>query len=84
MVLIIGMVHHMKRFLALISITIAVTACGNSSSQPDAQKDVISVAASFYPIEEIVRRVGGSYVSVVGLTPAGEGAHDVQIGRAHV
>ena len=79
MVLIIGMVHHMKRFLALISITIALTACGNSSSQPDAQKDVISVAASFYPIEEIVRRVGGTYVSVVGLTPVGEGAHDVQL-----
>ena len=79
MVLIIGMVHHMKRFLALISITIALTACGSSSSQPDAQKDVISVAASFYPIEEIVRRVGGTYVSVVGLTPAGEGAHDVQL-----
>jgi zinc transport system substrate-binding protein len=79
MVLIIGMVHHMKRFLALISITIAVTACGSSSSQPNAQKDVISVAASFYPIEEIVRRVGGSYVNVVELTPAGEGAHDVQL-----
>ena len=79
MILIIGIVHHMKRFLALISITIAMTACGSSSSQPDAQKDVISVAASFYPIEEIVRRVGGTYVSVVGLTPVGEGAHDVQL-----
>jgi zinc transport system substrate-binding protein len=79
MVLIIGMVHHMKRFLALLSISLAVTACGSSSSQPDAQKDVISVAASFYPIEEIVRRVGGTHVSVVGLTPAGEGAHDVQL-----
>ena len=79
MVLIIGMVHHMKRLLALLSISLAVTACGSSSSQPDAQKDVISVAASFYPIEEIVRRVGGTHVSVVGLTPAGEGAHDVQL-----
>ena len=79
MILIIGIVHHMKRFIALISITIAMTACGSSSSQPDAQKDVISVAASFYPIEEIVRRVGGTYVSVVGLTPVGEGAHDVQL-----
>ena len=69
----------MKRFLALISITIAVTACGNSSTQSDAQKDAISVAASFYPIEEIVSRVGGTHVSVVGLTPAGQGAHDVQL-----
>ena len=72
MILIIGMVHHMKRILALISITIAATACGTSSAQPDAQKDVISVAASFYPIEEIVRRVGGTHVSVVVLTPAGQ------------
>ena len=56
-----------------------MTACGSSSSQPDAQKDVISVAASFYPIEEIVRRVGGAHVNVVELTPAGQGAHDVQL-----
>lgn len=79
MVLIIGMVHQVKRLLALISITFAVAACGSSSTQPDAQKNAISVAASFYPIEEIIRRVGGTYVSVIGLTPAGEGAHDVQL-----
>jgi zinc transport system substrate-binding protein len=37
------------------------------------------VAASFYPIEEIVRQVGGTHVNVVELTPAGQGAHDVQL-----
>ena len=69
----------MKRFLVVASLVLALSACGNSSTQSDAQKDAISVAASFYPIEEIVRRVGGTHVSVVGLTPAGEGAHDVQL-----
>ena len=51
----------------------------STSSDPTAAPDAITVAASFYPIEEIVRRVGGTNVSVVGLTPAGEGAHDVQL-----
>lgn len=79
MVLIIDILSLVKRFLTAACLVLALSACSDSSSQPDAQKDVISVAASFYPIEEIVRRVGGTYVSVVGLTPAGEGAHDVQL-----
>jgi zinc transport system substrate-binding protein len=40
---------------------------------------MINVAASFYPIAEIVSRVGGSDVNVIALTPPGEGAHDVQL-----
>jgi zinc transport system substrate-binding protein len=34
------------------------------------------VAASFYPVEEIARRVGGDRVAVTGLVPPGGGAHD--------
>ena len=36
------------------------------------------VAVAFYPIEDIVRAVGGSAVSVVELVPPGESAHDYE------
>ena len=79
MVLIIDNLILMNRFLAVASLVLALSACGSSSSQVDAIKTQITVAASFYPIEEIVRQVGGTHVNVVELTPAGEGAHDVQL-----
>lgn len=74
------------RIIPTIKITLfalVVASCSgtssSTSSEPTTSPDAITVAASFYPIEEIVRRVGGTHVSVVGLTPAGEGAHDVQL-----
>lgn len=68
-----------NRFLPVASLVLALSACGNPSSQVDAYKTQITVAASFYPIEEIVHQVGGTHVNVVELTPAGQGAHDVQL-----
>jgi len=70
--------------IAKIALLAAViTSCSgtssSTSSEPAATTDSITVAASFYPIEEIVRRVGGTDVNVVELTPAGQGAHDVQL-----
>lgn len=79
MVLIIDNLILVNRFLAVASLVLALSACGGSSSQVDANKMQITVAASFYPIEEIVRQVGGAHVNVVELTPAGQGAHDVQL-----
>jgi zinc transport system substrate-binding protein len=79
MVLIIDNLILMNRFLAVASLVLALSACGSSSSQVDSNKTQITVAASFYPIEEIVRQVGGTHVNVVELTPAGQGAHDVQL-----
>lgn len=79
MVLIIDILTLVNRFLAVASFALALSACGSSSSQVDANKTQITVAASFYPIEEIVRKVGGTHVNVVELTPAGQGAHDVQL-----
>ena len=79
MVLIIDNLILVNRFLTVASLVLALSACGSSSSQVDAIKTQITVAASFYPIEEIVRQVGGTHVNVVELTPAGEGAHDVQL-----
>ena len=79
MVLIIGTIVPVKRFLVVASCLLALSACGNSSSQTDTNTPQITVAASFYPIEEIVRNIGGTHVNVVELTPAGQGAHDVQL-----
>ena len=79
MVLIIDNLILMNRFMAVASLVLALSACGSSSSQVDSNKTQITVAASFYPIEEIVRQVGGTHVNVVELTPAGQGAHDVQL-----
>jgi zinc transport system substrate-binding protein len=79
MVLIIDNLILVNRFLAVASLMLALSACGGSSPQVDAHKTQITVAASFYPIEEIVRQVGGTHVNVVELTPSGQGAHDVQL-----
>ena len=79
MVLIIDNLILMNRFMAVASLVLALSACGSSSSQVDSNKTQITVAASFYPIEEIVRQVGGTHVNVVELTPSGQGAHDVQL-----
>jgi len=79
MVLIIDTIVSVKRFLAVASCVLALSDCGGSSPQSDTNKTQITVAASFYPIEEILRQVGGTYINVVELTPAGEGAHDVQL-----
>lgn len=60
--------------IALFAVLVA-SCSGTTSSTPDA----ITVAASFYPIEEILRQIGGTHVNVVELTPTGQGAHDVQL-----
>jgi zinc transport system substrate-binding protein len=79
MVLIIDTLILVNRYLAMASLVIALSACTGSASQPGSHNGQISIATSFYPIEEIVRRVGGSHVNVIDLTPAGQGAHDVQL-----
>ncbi|MSO15432.1 MAG: zinc ABC transporter substrate-binding protein [Ilumatobacteraceae bacterium] len=79
MVLIIGSITSMKRIFPVCITLISLSACGGSSPTSEPTASRITVAASFYPIEEIVRRVGSTHVNVVALTPAGEGAHDVQL-----
>ena len=56
----------------------ALVACGSDVSPSSFAPDTVHVAASFYPIEEIVRSVGGTAVSILGLVPAGESAHDYE------
>lgn len=40
---------------------------------------VLEVAAAFYPLEYLAREVGGDRVEVIGLTPPGAEAHDLEL-----
>jgi zinc transport system substrate-binding protein len=81
MVLIIDTIVLVNRFLVVASCVLALSACGGSSPRLDTDTDTtqVTIAASFYPIEEIVRNIGGTHVNIVELTPSGQGAHDVQL-----
>ena len=71
-----------SKVLIPIICSVLLISCGTSDSSTDStapDETMINVAASFYPIAEIVSRVGGSDVNVIALTPPGEGAHDVQL-----
>jgi len=74
-----------KRPLLLASaVLLGLTACSstNTDSSPTsstAQESAFTVAASFYPIEEIARRVVGDTGTVIGLTPSGDEAHGLEL-----
>ena len=57
--------------------TLSLTACSGNEAENTANSVVI--AASFYPIEEIVSNLSGGTIGVVGLTPPGAGAHDLEL-----
>lgn len=43
-----------------------------------ARESMINVAVSFYPLAEFASRVGGKYVKVINITPAGSEPHDYE------
>lgn len=53
-----------------------VVGCSRTATAPSFESGTMKVAVAFYPIEEIVRSVGGTAVSIVDLVPPGESAHD--------
>jgi zinc transport system substrate-binding protein len=62
----------------MLALATAGGGCGSrSSAAPD--RDTLSVAVAFYPIEEIVRNVGGEHLRVVDLTPPGGEPHDLEL-----
>lgn len=62
--------------IALLSISAAVTACGDdSASKTDRQ---LTVVAAFYPIEELARRVGGFDVEISTLVEPGDEPHEFE------
>jgi len=76
----------MKRLsiaVAVVLLAVAVGACRGPGALVGTKKsnygEAMVVAASFYPIAEILQRVGGNSVRVVNLTPAGTDAHEVEL-----
>ena len=65
--------------LALVAVSSLFVSCSSASDSSSETKDTLKISASFYPLVEIASRVGGAKVTVVELTPPGEGAHDVQL-----
>ena len=60
-----------------------LSACGSddlAGQQPDrVPGGVVEVVASFYPLQYVAERVGGSFVRVTNLTPIGAEPHDLEL-----
>lgn len=75
----------MRRLVLLGSVALAlsvIAACGSDDSSDSATPDTtatLTVAVAFYPVEEIVRGVGGDGVQIVDLTPPGGAPHDLEL-----
>ncbi|MFM8626057.1 MAG: metal ABC transporter substrate-binding protein [Actinomycetota bacterium] len=81
-----------RRASALL-LAVALVACGGAASDEAANDTVadatatsstpvapeLSVAVSFYPVEEIVARVGGDRVAIVRLVEPGDNAHEAEL-----
>ena len=83
--------HARSRSALLFATLVVLGACGNNTgssnraapsettgaTQPPT--DTVSVAVAFYPIEEIVGRVGGDRIEMVRLVEPGDNAHDAEL-----
>lgn len=73
--------HGVTSLLAVSALVLA--ACGGESSSSDSSapaSNALTIAASFYPLSEIVETVtNGLSVKIVNLTPPGIGAHDHEL-----
>ena len=78
-----------KLSLILLLLLFVIAGCGG---QEKAAKDKLQVAASFYPMAEFARNIGGEKVEVITMVPDGAEAHDwepspsdlAKLGRAQV
>jgi zinc transport system substrate-binding protein len=66
--------------MSLLAGAALLVGCGNSESgNSTSDADRLTVAASFYPIAEIVQRVGGDDVNLLALTAPGIEPHDSEL-----
>lgn len=63
----------MKKILLLCLCMLMLSGCGSSDT---ADKNKLQVAASFYPMAEFAKAVGGDKVQVTTMVPAGAEPHD--------
>ncbi len=67
---------RMSTALGLLGLLGMLIACSPTSEKGDDAS--FTAAVAFYPIAEIVRRVGGDAVDVIELTPPGSEPHDLE------
>jgi len=60
----------------VVGLTLALAACRAGQAPASGRTTVV---ASFYPLSEAARRVGGSIVDVTNLTPPGVEPHDLEL-----
>ena len=69
----------------ITSVVLAVPLAGAASAAASARAPRrISVVAAFYPLAEVAQQVGGRYVTVHNLTPAGAEPHDLELASDQV
>lgn len=66
--------HFMYISLLLVSIVFCITGCG--TSKPGLVEGKVNVVTSFYPLYDFTKQIGGNYVNVINLVPAGVEPHD--------
>lgn len=71
---------------AIAAVVLASVGCGGSGSGsgPGQGDGRLGVVASFYPLAEVARQVGGESVEVVDLTPPGVEPHDLEVSTRDV
>ena len=75
----------MKRALRPTGLVVAaalafgLVSCSDGGSTPSTPEGVVSVVASFYPLQFVTEQVGGELVNVANLTPAGTEPHDLEL-----
>lgn len=60
---------------------LSLTACGGDSAAEDGR---VNVVASFYPMEFLVKEIGGEHVSLTQLTEPGVEPHDLELSPKQV
>lgn len=70
----------MRRLVSVpLVLALVAGACGSGDDVARDGGDTVSVIASFYPLAEAARRVGGDLVRVADLTPPGVEPHDLEL-----
>lgn len=66
--------------LSVSALLLALTGCGSGEDATDGAGDAsLSVATSFYPLQEAAEQVGGEHVEVTNLTKPGAEPHDLEL-----
>ena len=55
------------------------TSSAGNEGGDDRDGAALSVIAAFYPLQEVAEGIGGDLVTVAGLTPPGQGPHDLEL-----